>query len=209
MRRAGSSSRPSPPSPEERHAMATIAPETKTRVRGGARRAGAVHAADARLLPRPGLRRVSLGALRRGAVHAAADSAEPGARRADHDRRPLPAGRRRPGPGGALQCRRQVLPGVFDPDGDRAGSSHLARRLRPPAHLGQGHQHLPPAGAPEGGGGGGADRVAGAARPRGADQSQPPGDDGDRRARAPAPLLRRTASTPSCSFPADPCATRP
>ena len=63
-----------------------------------------------------------------------AHAARAGPGRADHDRGALPAGGRRPGAGRAVQRGRQVLPGVLGPDGQRARSPHLARRLRPHAH---------------------------------------------------------------------------
>ena len=152
---------------------------------------------------------VSLGALRRGAVHAAGQAAGAVARGADHHGRALPAGRRRPGAGREVQRRRQVLQGLLRLDRDDPRSAHLARRLRPRAHHGRGPAHVAAAGRAAAGGEGRADRRAHAALPRGADQPQPAGDDGDRRARAARGAAARTAPTWRSSSPADRCVTRP
>src|SRR5262245_4404275 len=108
-------------------------PGNEDRVRCRARRADSVYAAHARLLPGARLQPLPLGALRRRAVHALADAARPGPGGAHHDGGAVPARARRPGPGRALQRRREILQGVLAAVRERARSPDLARRLRPRA----------------------------------------------------------------------------
>ena len=114
------------------------------------------------------------------------------------------------GPGREVQRRREVLQGLLRRDRRRARPAHLARRLRPHAHHGRGSEHLVSRWrALQRGREGGTDRRAHAALPRRADQPQPPGDDGDGRARSSCGGAARTAPTWPCSSPADRCVTRP
>src|SRR5688572_11895944 len=154
----------------------------------GARRADPLHAAHARLLPAARLPGLSLGALHRRALHAPREAARAVAPGSHHDGRAVPARRGRPGARRAVQCRRQVLQGLFRLDRRDPRPPHLARRVRPRPHAGGGPEHLVAPGAAAAGGEGGPHRRPHAPLPRHADQPQPARDDGDGRARAAAAL---------------------
>src|SRR4030095_7573767 len=209
-RRAGWSSRPS--RHERRADGRRGSAEARLRARG--RRAGPLHGSDAGVLPGAGLQPVPLGALHRRAVHPARQAAGPRPDRSHHDRRAVSAGGGRPGAARGLQRGREVLQVLLRAGGPHARSPDLARRLRPHEHRAGRPRRLLAAAPPARGGRGWPDRQPDRALPRGADQSQPPGDDGDRRARAAAPLSggrrRRGAPGPQLtSLPPDRESGRP
>ena len=122
-------------------------PRRPPRLRAGLRRADPLHAAHARLLRGDRLHHaVSLGALHRRAVHRRCASRSPGARRPSSPppRRTSPAratrGRARRTM--AAPSSTQVYSGDTSHD---ARPAHLAYRLRPRPHHGDGQRHLVPA----------------------------------------------------------------
>ena len=115
----------------------------RVRLRGAARCADPLSAADAGVLPGAGIRRaVRMGALRRRAVSPAAEAAVPMPRRADHHGGALSAGRGRPGSRRAVQRESEVLRRLLRRFGAGPRPAHRARRHRPQAHDRRGSRHL-------------------------------------------------------------------